>query len=329
MSSAATSASGRVGGVPRAGVVARAPDSLNWLEGFGPAHLGVAAFTLFAFAGVFHQWMTRQFGPGGFSWNHVEDWGHAYAVPFISGYAAWRSRERLARLPQSVFWPGLGLILLGLACYVYFIAGYSNHMFQGLALVTTLGGMVLFVLGPQLFRALLFPLGFLLFAVSISEMVMIKVTWGLKLLASAGSEVVLQVVGPLMALEVQRAGNILNVTHNGVTHPLDVADACSGMRMVIAFVALSVAVAFLSCREWWQRVAVVLLGVPVALLMNVLRVSVLGALTIVDPELAVGGAHSFIGTLLLAPAFGLFMTGVWAVRRIIPDDEPTSGGAPA
>jgi len=301
----------------------------SWLQQVGTAHLVAAGLIVVAMAAMFHAWLVRQFGAGGFSWNHLEDWGHAYAVPFISGYAVWRDRERIARTPQSVYWPGLGLVLLGIVTYVYFIAGYSNHMFQGLAMVATIAGLVLLVLGPRLFRVLLFPIGFLLFAVSISEMVMIKVTWGLKLLASQGSDVVLQVVGPLFGLEVQRFGNVLNVTHNGVTHPLDVADACSGMRMVIAFVALSVAVAFLSCRQWWQRVAVVMLGVPVALLMNVLRVSVLGVLTIVDPELSVGGAHAFIGTLLLIPAFGLFMAGVWAVKRITPDDNDLPGGATA
>lgn len=308
---------------------AAGPARASWLGEVGPSHLVVVGLIAVAMVAMFHAWLVRQFGTGGFSWNHLEDWGHAYAVPFISGYAVWKDRERIARTPQSVCWPGLGLVMLGIVTYVYFIAGYSNHMFQGLAMVATIAGLVLLVLGPRLFRVLLFPIGFLLFAVSISEMVMIKVTWGLKLLASQGADVVLQVVGPLFGLEVERFGNVLNVTHNGATHPLDVADACSGMRMVIAFVALSVAVAFLSCRQWWQRVAVVLLGVPVALLMNVMRVSVLGVATIFDPELAAGGAHAFIGTLLLVPAFVLFMAGVWAVKRITPDDEPSKGGPAA
>ncbi len=94
--------------------------------------------------------------------------------------------------------------------------------------------------------------------------------------------------------------------------------------MVIAFIALGVAVAFLSCKHWWQRIALILLAVPVALLMNVLRVAVLGVMTLVDPDAAVGEAHTFIGTLLLIPAFAIFMACVWALNRMVVDD-PSRG----
>lgn len=326
MTTVSTSGAAGPGAPVRAGVHASALPGV-WGEFVRPRSLALLGLSAVAFVVLFNDWLIRQFGVGGFSWTHTEDWGHAYAVPLISGYAVWKGRDRLARAPVEACWAGLSLLLLGIVMYVYFIAGYSNHMFQAAGLILTLAGAVLLVLGPRVFRILSFPIAFLGFAATISEMVMIKVTWGLKLLASQGSEVLLRVVGPLFSIEVERFGNVIHVLHNGDRHPLDVADACSGMRMVIAFVALSVAVAFLSCNQWWQRVAVVWLAVPVALLMNVVRVSVLAVLTIADPELAVGGAHAFIGTLLLIPAFGLFMAGVWAVKRITPDEPTTKGGA--
>ena len=278
-----------------------------------------------AFVVAFLQWFIRQFGPSGYSAVKFEDWGHAYVVPIISGAYIWTQRTRLAQIPACTYWPGLGVMALGIACYLFFILGYTNHMFQGFAIITTIAGAVLLLLGPHLFRMLLFPLCYLGFAVTVSEMVMNKVTWPLKIFASQGAHVVLRMFGT----EVTRTGNILEVfvPATGKVHPLNVADACSGMRMVVAFIALSVAVAFFSCRQWWQRIAVLLLAIPVALLMNILRVAILAWLTLINPDLSVGESHTLIGTLLLVPAFLLFMLCVWILKKITPDEAATAGSA--
>jgi len=65
-----------------------------------------------------------------------------------------------------------------------------------------------------------------------------------------------------------------------------------------------------------------LIAGPVAILMNMVRVTVLGLLTLFDPNLASGDAHTIIGTILLVPSLGLFMGVVWMLNRIIG-----SGGA--
>lgn len=271
-----------------------------------------------AFLGVFIRWVFRQMGPGGFSASFFEDWGHAYIVPIISGAYIWNRRAELLKIVPEPCWPGLGVMLLGIVTYVYFTTGYSNHMFQGFAMILSLAGLLLLVLGPRMFPFFVFPLAYLGFAVTISEAIMLRITWGLKLLASKGAYVLLNLIGVDTDLE----GNILKVHHGGVVTPLNVADACSGMRMVVAFVALSVAVAFLSCDKWWQRIAVMLLAVPVALAMNVARVAVLGVATLFNPDLATGGAHMFIGTLLLVPAFFVFMGCVWLLKKADPESAP-------
>lgn len=284
----------------------------------------LAALIAAAFLGLFFRWMVRQFGVGGFSADFFEDWGHAYIVPFISIAALWQRRQSLAREPIEVCWPGLGVLLLGIVSYLYFIMGYSNHMFQGFAMILALAGLCLFLLGPRIFPSLVFPLAYLGFAVTISEMVMNVVTFRLRLMASQGAWVLLNVIG----VDTDLAGNTLEVHNGGQVIPLNVADACAGMRMVVAFAALAVAVGFLSCRRWWQRIAVVLLAIPVALLMNVVRVAVLGIASLFNPSLASGGAHTFIGTLLLIPAFFLFMGCVWLLQKI-DSGVPAPAPAPA
>lgn len=289
---------------------------------------------LASFTAVFVRWLVRQFGVDGWSANFFEDWGHAYIVPFVSGWVVWKNRARIREAGPEVCWAGLGVMMLGIVSYVYFTTGFPNHMFQGFAMILALAGLLLLMLGPRVFPMLVFPLGYLAFAVTISQMIMLKITFGLKLLASQGAWAILNLVG----VDTDLKGNILEVHHDGIVSPLNVADACAGMRMVVAFVALGVAVAFLSCKQWWQRIAVVLLAVPVSVGMNVARVAVLGIATLFNPELASGGAHTFIGTLLLIPAFFVFMGCVWLLQRMEPDDaapttpkpsKASSKGAPA
>jgi exosortase/archaeosortase family protein len=64
----------------------------------------------------------------------------------------------------------------------------------------------------------------------------------------------------------------------------------------------------------------------VALVLNIARVSVLGLLTLSDPELSKGGAHKVIGTILLVPGLGLFLLVVWALNRAVRA-EPRGAGA--
>lgn len=281
------------------------------------AGVGLVAITFFA---MFFRWFVKQLGPYGFSVKYPEDWAHAYVVPLISGYYIWRHRKELLDAPECTFWPGLVLVGFGMVTYTYFVIAFPNHMFQGLAILVALSGIVILLAGPRAFGVLAFPIGYLALGVTISERVMNAITFKLKLLASAGSHHLLTLLG----VEHDAAGTMLTIYDSaGTAHPLNVADACSGMRMVIAFVALAVAVAFLSCRHWWQRIALLLLAVPVALLMNVVRVAALGIAVLVNPDFSVGEFHVFIGTILLVPAFIVFMGCVWALNRMVVDAPPS------
>lgn len=275
-----------------------------------------------AFAVLFQRWFATQHL---WSSREIEDWGHAYVIPLISIYLIYLQRDQLMKLTPVVFWPGLAPFLLGIMTYFNWSVGpMGNHMIQGVGLVTTVFGAVLLLLGPQYMRRLFLPIAYLVFAITISERIMIEITFQLKLLASAGSGTVLTVLGMMFGFGCEVEGNVITlITPSGETKPMNVAEACSGMRMVIAFFALAGAVALLACKEWWQRVLLVLLGVPVALLMNVIRVVVLGLLSLGNADLATGDAHTMIGTLLLVPALGLFMGVVWALNKaVVPVEEP-------
>lgn len=285
--------------------------------------LGVAAFAVLAW--LYWEWFYRQ---GRMSWQRFDDWGHAFAVPAIAVYLLWQRRARLSAAPVRAYWPGLVPLVLGIASYVFFIVGVPTHMLQGFALVLTVFGLVLLVLGPSVVRVAAMPIAFLLFAVTISERVMIAITFQLQLIASQGAYVLLTIFGYPFGIEATVDGNVISVLDSaGTPHKLNVAEACSGMRTVVAFVALGAAVALSQCSRWWQRVAVVLLSLPVSIGLNVARVTVLGFLTVlVDPELASGEAHMVIGTLLLIPGLAIFLGLVWVLNRLFRSADDPAGG---
>lgn len=281
---------------------------------------------LAAFIALFYRWMWKQ---GVLSVQLVEDWGHALAIPLISGWMVWKQRAAIARTPIRVFWPGLAPMLLGMVCYLFFVVGVPNHMLQGFSIVLTVFGVTLLLLGSAMMRHLFLPIAYLVFAVTLAERIMIEVTFQLKLIASYGAWVLLSATGPMIGYSVRLDGNMIEmIRFDGTIFPMNVADACSGMRMVVAFVALGAAVALLGSTRWWQRTAVLLLTVPVAVLMNVLRVAVLGWLGFFNENLAGGEAHTVIGTILLLPSLLFFMLLVWALGRLV-DDEPTPAKTPA
>ena len=280
------------------------------------AAMGVLAV---AFVALFFRWFWKQHEH---SHEKMEDWGHAYVIPLISGYLVWQARRRILAEPMRVFWPGLAPMLLGIACYLFFVVGVANHMLQGASMILTLAGMTLLLAGPGVFRHVFLPIAYLVFMITLSEQIMIKVTFQLQLLASKGAFVFLTILGAIFGFGVDLSGNTLTIAGN----KMNVAEACSGMRMVVAFYALAGAVALLSCRHWWQRIALMLLAGPVAILMNVVRVTVLGLLSLNNVNYASGDAHMLIGTLLLIPSLGLFLGVVWALNRII--DEPDASGKP-
>ncbi|MFM9996596.1 MAG: exosortase/archaeosortase family protein [Phycisphaerales bacterium] len=292
---------------------------------FTPAGAAMAGALALAFVGLFFRWFHLQHLH---TLDALDDWGHVYIVPLFSAYLVWRERARINVIAPEVFWPGLAPLLLGVMAYFFCVVGVRNHMLQGFAMILTVFGLVLLLLGPTMIRHLFIPIAFLAFGVSVSQQIMTELTFPLQLVASFGASIVLGALSLFTDFTVDAQANMITVTNAaGIARELDVAAACSGMRMVVAFVALAGVTAILGCRFWWQRAAILLLAAPVAILINIGRVAVLGLLTLSDPNLAKGGAHTAIGTLLLAPGLLLFLLLVKALNKAVTDAKASGVGA--
>ncbi|MEM1107934.1 MAG: exosortase/archaeosortase family protein [Planctomycetota bacterium] len=271
-----------------------------------------------------------------FAWMHVDflrqtyrfskdpDWSHVVIIPLISIYYIYLNKQRLQAASKRVFWWALPLVFIGLYSYVFWIFPGRNDMFRGYSMVFTIFATVLFLFGPAAMRVLWFPIAYLTLAVKISDAIWSRIAERLQDIAAAGATVVLQICAEFMDFTVNKTGNTITLgfMRDGawVQEGMNVAEACAGLRMLMAFIALGVALAFLFDRAWWQRLVMISLAVPIAVAVNIGRVTALGLIYTVNKEYAQGDFHLFVGMLMLIPAAGLFMLVGWVLERIIITD---------
>ena len=104
---------------------------------------------------------------------------------------------------------------------------------------------------------------------------------------------------------------------------LNVVAACSGMKILMTFFALSVAVALCTPqRPWWERLIIVLAAIPVALAANVIRIMVTAAFYHWgNPVIAKSVFHDLAGWLMMPIAMSLLALWTWTLRLCIQIDE--------
>ena len=266
-----------------------------------------------------------------FAIRQQADWGHTLVIPLIGGYFVYMNRHRILSVPFKTTWSGLIPVVRGIAWYVACWLGppaLRHHNLQSAGLTLTLFGLTLLFFGMRAMTLLWFPLLYVcVFSQTISAKLMTYVTFPMQDVTARGSWVVLNLIG----VDTDRTGNILTIWDNGVPRPLNIAEACSGMRMLMAFLALGVAMAYTGFTRFWQRATLVLLGIPTAIVVNVLRVVTLAVLSLYDTDFAAGDFHTFVGLLWLVPAFLMYLGLQWILRHLVIEQpaRETPGGDPS
>ena len=170
---------------------------------------------------------------------------------------------------------------------------------------------VLFLFGWRHLRVLALPFALLLLSIPIPAIVITRLTLPLQLAASAMSESGLMAAG----VPVLREGNVL-VLPNAT---LQVAEACSGIRSLVSLVVLALVIGRTVDPRASARAAIILAAVPVAVLVNGLRVTITALATYqYGPAVASGAVHEALGVLTFALAVGLLGACAWVVRAVEP-----------
>lgn len=251
----------------------------------------------------------------GLHWYHVADYSHGFLIPPLAAYFAWQQRDELLRARVEGSWLGIAPLALGSLTLAIGRLGVEL-MNMRVSFVLTLIGIVLLVFGRQVFRVLAFPLGFLFLMVPLPQSLVNVVAFPLQLIAAEWAVRVLYVFDVPVFLE----GNIIHLPQT----KLFVAEACSGLRSLMALMTLGVVIAYFA-RRWGPRILIVASAIPIAIVVNANRVALTGFLTyIYGPEAATGFFHMTEGLIMFVPAFLLLVAEAWLLEKIWPGGESSS-----
>jgi exosortase len=263
-----------------------------------------------------------------YRWKTDGNWSHGWLVPLFSIYfLVVHGRELLAaeRRPNYL---GMLIVIGAIAMYWYFSRVRRFGYPQQFALIPYLMGLVLLVGGWRVLRVAWFPIAYLLFAVPLPVSTYVDLTLPLRRIASQVAGALLDWL-PGVYTDVQ--GVVIDYQYRGHLASLNVEEACSGMRLIMAFCALGVAMAYLGDRPLWHRVIMVVCCVPIAVFCNMIRVFVTGVLSVYGTEnpklneFAQGSAHELLGLMMLPIALGLFAFVGYVLKNLFVD-EPREGG---
>lgn len=269
-----------------------------------------------------------QFRPLINAWLHDENWGHGFIIPLFSLYLLYRRGGELVRAPRRACAWGLVLLLAGIVAMIVGFYPIGMRWLSRLSMCVMLFGAVLYLAGPAAARITWLPIFYLAFAMPIPRMLYTRIATPLQELAAQSSCLLLKLFGARIDIV---ASHMEIVSRSGKVHELTVVEACSGVRSLLAYVALGVAWAYLEERPVWQRVVLVLCAVPIALLCNVARVTGTAWMFVIDrPELGMDFMHKFMGLAMLLPAVVLFwLLGLLLQKLYVEEEEPHAEGGAA
>lgn len=246
-------------------------------------------------------------------WIRSDTFNHAFLVPPIAAWLAWRKRAELAAQPRQPV-PG-GLLLVALVCLLWLLGHLGGvASVAQLALLTLLVLVVPVLYGRAVTRVALFPLLFLYFAVPIGEFVVPQLqewTADVTVLALRTS-----------GIPVYREGNQFIIP----TGSWSVVEACSGIHYLIACFVVGTLFAYLNYRSTRRRLAfmAVLLVFPiVANWIRAYTIVTIGHVT--GSPMILGVSHMTYGWVLFGALIGLLF--VVAARWAEPEDAAATSAS--
>jgi exosortase len=249
-------------------------------------------------------------------WWNEPDYGHGFLVPLFSGYVVWRQRERLFKIESKP--ANFGLLVMVGAIVLLFGGSLGAELFTSrVSLLVLLAGIILFLAGWKVLRALSFPLAFLLLMIPIPVIIYNQITFPLQLIASRFATFWLEVV----QVPVLREGNVLILPN----YSLEVVEACSGIRSLMTLITLAVAYGYLVEPRRWVRYSLVILMIPIAIVSNAIRIMGTGVLTYhFGPKAAEGFFHEFSGWVIFLAALILMFVSHAILKRLGRSQEQRS-----
>ena len=232
-------------------------------------------------------------------WWNSSTYNHVLLVPAIVAWLVWQRRDQLLEIAPSTWWPPLVIVAGAALLWVLgTFAGVATA--RQLAVVVLMIAATIALLGPRVSAGLAFPLGYLLFLVPFGD----ELVPALQMITAAITIALVHVSG-------------IPATINGVfidtpVGLFEVAEACSGVKFLIAMIAFGTLVANVCFTSWSRRCVFIAASVIVPILANGVRAwGTIYAAQFFGVEVAAGFDHIVYGWVFFALVMGLLLAGSW------------------
>ena len=254
------------------------------------------------------------------------DEGHGLLIPFVVLVLFWWKRKELLAQPPRLWWPAVGIIAFALFLHLLgFIAQQQRlsviGFFLGLYALTGLAW------GRHWFKASFFPIFLLVFCIPVGEFAA-PLTLPMRLMVSRIVEIVAHLG---LAPDLIREGTQLFDSQH--TFAYEVAAACSGIRSLVALLALATIYGFVNFKTPWKRGVMMLVALPLSVLGNVVRLCFTIMVAETFGQRAGKAVETDAGYITFAVAVGCaFLVSRWLEKFPEPAavvNKPDSASPPA
>jgi len=264
--------------------------------GIPPIVWGVIAF---AFAGLaatfwtFFRWLpSNWFGDDTY-------YAHGAVIPICAGLIVWDRWENLRKLPiKGVTW---ALLPVAAILYVTWFAHRTDmRTVQSVLVILLLMAGTLFVAGWQWLKGLAVPIGYLAFGFPLMDRFVDTHTQTIQQWSTEFSFLLLKAAGQ----------NPMRLDNSAVAMDrfiMDVGVPCSGMKLLLAVMAISVFFILIAKIKWWGNTILLLSVIPMTLVVNSLRIAVIGWIGNTWGDNAGHVSHDYSGYISLVICFALMM----------------------
>lgn len=232
-------------------------------------------------------------------WWTSSTFNHCLLLPIIIGWLIWQRWPELLLLTPRAWLPGL--LLVGGGATSWLLGDFAGvALARHLGLILMLQGSVVAILGPEVSRGIMFPLAYMLFLVPMGE--------GLVPPLQTLTAKICMFLLKLLGIPAHIEGVFITIPNGW----FEVAEACSGVKFLIAMAAYGVLVANVCFKSWTRRI----IFVGAALILPVLANGVRAWGTIyiahrTNAHFAEGFDHVFYGWIFFGIVIALLMGGAW------------------
>jgi exosortase A len=239
-------------------------------------------------------------------WERSKTYTHGYIIAPISIWLIWSKRHQLKGLNPLPYWPAL--IATIASGFLWLVASLINVLVvQQYAVVLMLIASYWLILGTEITKKIIFPLGFLLLMVPIGESLIPP----LMEYTASFTVAMLRLTG----LSVYREGMNFSLTSGNWS----VVEACSGINYLIASITLGLVYAYITYTSYWKRSIFFIVSIIIPIIANGFRaymIVMIGHLS--DMKLAVGVDHILYGAVF----FGIVIMLLFYVGSFWKDPQP-------